>query len=184
MFPPLRFLSLFFVHVFYVTSTRFSADKSTSNSSLVRTSVRKLDLKTRQSWLFVSRMPVMTRDSTYLCVKIKHLAKDYVKNGKSGRRVVVAKADHSMDAYLYPLSSSFSEIYRPTFISHSLRIPWPAHTCYNLSTIETWPATSSWLLPRHGALSFMQIDPPVRSIGSPILHQPDTATTYVCIFLT
>lgn len=86
----------------------------------------------------------MTRDSTYLCVKIKHLAKDYVKNGKSGRRVVVAKADHSMDAVylslslsLYPFSPSFSEIYRRTFISHSLRTPWPAHTCYNLSTIET-----------------------------------------------
>lgn len=84
----------------------------------------------------------MTRDSTYLCVKIKHLAKDYVKNGKSGRRVVVAKADHSMDAVylslsLYPFSSSFSEIYRRTFISHSLRTLWPAHTCYNLSTIET-----------------------------------------------
>lgn len=63
----------------------FSADKSISNSSsLARTSARKLDL----------------------CVKIKHLAKDYVKNGKSGRRVVVAKADHSMDAVYLSLSLS------------------------------------------------------------------------------
>lgn len=89
----------------------FSADKSISNSSsLARTSARKLDLKKqRQSWIHVLySYRVMTRDSTYLCVKIKHLAKDYVKNGKSGRRVVVAKADHSMDAVYLSLSLSLS----------------------------------------------------------------------------
>lgn len=73
----------------------FSADKSISNSSsLARTSARKLDL----------------------CVKIKHLAKDYVKNGKSGRRVVVAKADHSMDAVYLSLSLSLSLSFLPVVL--------------------------------------------------------------------
>lgn len=121
----------------------------------------------------------MTRDSTYLCVKIKHLAKDYVKNGKSGRRVVVAKADHSMDAVylslsLYPFSSSFSEIYRRTFISHSHLGQRTRVTICRLSKRDR--------LRRRGYYAALSPSPAcrsIRSIGSPILHQPDTTTTCV-----
>lgn len=169
----------------------FSADKSISNSSsLARTSARKLDLKKqRQSWIHVLySYRVMTRDSTYLCVKIKHLAKDYVKNGKSGRRVVVAKADHSMDAVYLSLSLSLSflpvVLWNLSFISHSLRTPWPAHTCYNLSTIETWPATSPWLLRRSLSFTGMQIDPLDRFTDPPPTrydHHVRYIYIYICV---
>ena len=172
----------------------FSADKSISNSSsLARTSARKLDLKKqRQSWIHVLySYRVMTRDSTYLCVKIKHLAKDYVKNGKSGRRVVVAKADHSMDAVYLSLSlslfilsprRSLKSIVERLFHIHSVHLGQRTRvTICRLSKRDR--------LRRRGYYAALSPSPAcrsIRSIGSPILHQPDTTTTcviyiYICV---
>ena len=133
----------------------------------------------------------MTRDSTYLCVKIKHLAKDYVKNGKSGRRVVVAKADHSMDAVYLSLSlslfilsprRSLKSIVERLFHIHSVHLGQRTRvTICRLSKRDR--------LRRRGYYAALSPSPAcrsIRSIGSPILHQPDTTTTcviyiYICV---
>ena len=190
---PLRSLSLFLRPrwLFYITFPPINQSQTRPLSHEHRHE-NWIWKKQRQSWIHVLySYRVMTRDSTYLCVKIKHLAKDYVKNGKSGRRVVVAKADHSMDAVYLSLSlslfilsprRSLKSIVERLFHIHSVHLGQRTRvTICRLSKRDR--------LRRRGYYAALSPSPAcrsIRSIGSPILHQPDTTTTcviYIYIYI-